>query len=168
MSMAEMARGSWSDRVAVHFATVFGIGWMRPGPGTWASCAAGLMSLLLIGTVPTVGLTATFIGLVILVTLLSLWLLPHAVPHFGVGDPSQVVIDEVAGVWLAVALIPAATLQADPIWSVILAVLLFRVFDIAKPWPVNWFERLPGALGIMADDLVAGAIAGCLAAALMH
>ena len=49
-----------------------------------------------------------------------------------------------------------------------LAVLLFRVFDIAKPWPVGWFERLPGAVGIMADDLAAGAVAGILAAALLH
>jgi phosphatidylglycerophosphatase A len=106
--------------------------------------------------------------MIVIATALALWLLPLAVPHFGVQDPSQVVIDEVAGVWVAIALIPVTTVQADPLWSVLLAVVFFRVFDIAKPWPVNWFERLPGAIGIMADDLVAGVIAGCLTAALLH
>ena len=52
--------------------------------------------------------------------------------------------------------------------AVIVAVLLFRVFDIAKPWPVSWFERLPGAFGIIADDLAAGVFAGILAVALLH
>ncbi len=166
--MPELRSSPMAIRVAVQLATVFGIGWLRPGPGTWASIAAGIIALLIIISVPTAGLTVIFASMALIVTALAMWLLPVAAPQFSVADPSQVVIDEVAGVWVAIALIPATTLQADPGWSVVLAVLLFRVFDIAKPFPVNWFERLPGALGIMADDLVAGAIAGCLAAALLH
>lgn len=77
-------------------------------------------------------------------------------------------MDEVAGTWVAIAFIPASTLAVSPVTAVIVAVLLFRVFDIAKPWPVSWFERLPGAFGIIADDLAAGVFAGILAAALLH
>jgi phosphatidylglycerophosphatase A len=75
----------------------------------------------------------------------------------GGGDPGAVVIDEVAGQWLAVVL-----LRADPL-AYFLAFVFFRLFDIAKPWPVGWLDRtLKGGLGIMVDDLMAGLYAGVL------
>ena len=73
----------------------------------------------------------------------------------GRNDPSEVVIDEVAGQWLVLIVAPL-----DPALSA-LGFVLFRLADITKPWPANWAERhLPGGLGIMADDIVAGAYAG--------
>lgn len=157
-----------SQRAAVGCATVLGIGRLRPGPGTWASVAAGVIAWITIPLLPMAMITMTLLVGVFASTILGLLSAPSAMRHFGSGDPAPVVIDEVAGTWLAIALIPATTLADAPLTSVLLAVLLFRVFDIAKPWPVGWFERLPGAIGIMADDLAAGAVAGILAAALLH
>ena len=155
-------------RMAVGCATVFGIGRLHPGPGTWASIAAGLIAWGGIVLLPPALITVGLLVGVVLVTGLGLVVAPAAMRHFASGDPGPVVIDEVAGTWLAIALIPTTTLAASPLACVLLGVLLFRVFDIAKPWPVGWFERLPGAVGIMADDLAAGAVAGILAAALLH
>jgi phosphatidylglycerophosphatase A len=117
---------------------------------------------------PVLLVTALLLAGVVLATVVGLFSAPAAIRHFHSGDPGPVVIDEVAGTWLTIALIPATTLTVVPLTGVALGVLLFRVFDIAKPWPVGWFERLPGAVGIMADDLAAGALAGILAAALLH
>ena len=72
-------------------------------------------------------------------------------------DPSFVVIDEVAGQWIA--LLPAGL---DPVLFVA-GFLAFRLFDIWKPWPVSWADRdVPGALGVMLDDLIAGAYAAAV------
>jgi len=166
--MPDAAAPSLSQRLALGCATVFGIGRLRPGPGTWASVAAGVVAWLAIALLPTSLVTVVLLAGVVVTTLLGLVSAPAAMRHFASGDPGPVVIDEVAGTWLAIALVPAATLTAAPLVGVLVGVLLFRVFDIAKPWPVSWFERLPGAVGIMADDLAAGAVAGILAAALLH
>ena len=96
----------------------------------------------------------------------GVWAAPAAIRLFGCEDPPEVVIDEVAGTWLAIACLPAQAL-AQPLLAVAVAIALFRVFDIAKPWPVGWCEHLPGGWGIMADDLAAGAIAGGLGAAIL-
>ncbi len=156
------------ERVAVACATVAGIGLLRPAPGTWASAAAAVVAAATILVLPTALITPVLLAGVVLATLVGLASAPAAIRHFGRGDPAPVVIDEVAGTWLAIAVIPATTLAVAPLTGVLLGVLLFRVFDIAKPWPVSWFERLPGAVGILADDLAAGAVAGILAAALLH
>lgn len=158
----------WSRRLSVACATVLGVGLLRPAPGTWGSLAAALIALPCILVLPVHLVTPALVAGVVVVTALGLLSAPGASRHFGSGDPSAVVIDEVAGTWLALACIPAHTLASSPLVAVTLAVLLFRVFDIAKPWPVGWFERFPGALGIMADDLAAGAVAGIIATALLH
>jgi phosphatidylglycerophosphatase A len=145
-----------------------GIGLLRPGPGTWASIAAGGVAMVIILWVPPNFLTWSFIIAAMTATILCLISAPAAVRHFSSGDPGPVVMDEVAGTWVAIALVPASTLAVSPMTGVILSVILFRVFDIAKPWPVGWFERLPGAFGIIADDLAAGVFAGILTAALLH
>lgn len=166
--MPEVVSPTLMQRVAVSCATLFGVGLLRPAPGTWASIAAGLMAWAAIPLVPAAQLTVVLLVGVALATVLGLFSAPAAMRHFASGDPGPVVIDEVAGTWLAIAIIPAHTLVVVPFTAVLLGTLLFRVFDIAKPWPVGWFERCPGALGIMADDLAAGAAAGILAAALLH
>jgi phosphatidylglycerophosphatase A len=77
-------------------------------------------------------------------------------------DPQWIVIDEVAGQWLALAAVPLHPLDC------ILAFVLFRLFDIAKPWPVSWADRdVGGPLGIMLDDLLAGLYAAVVAIALL-
>lgn len=103
---------------------------------------------------------------VLAVTIIGIWAAPAAIRHFGVHDPSQVVIDEVAGSWLALACLPGHA-YSTPWLAAGVAVGLFRVFDIAKPWPVGWCERWPSGWGIMADDLAAGAIAGAIGAAIL-
>ena len=97
---------------------------------------------------------------------MAIWSAEEAGRRWGVADHPAIVIDEVVGLWLAV-LIPL-TLIPLPIehrgWLLLGAFALFRVFDIAKPWPVSWLERsLPGGWGVVADDLMAGVMAGlCL------
>jgi phosphatidylglycerophosphatase A len=138
---------------ATLLATWFGCGLARFAPGTAGSlaalpCAAGLWLLggaWLLGTA------------VALVFLAGLWASARYAGAMGGGDPGAVVIDEVAGQWLAVVLLPA-----DPL-AYFLAFVFFRLFDIAKPWPVGWLDRtLKGGLGIMVDDLMAGLYAGVL------
>ena len=79
----------------------------------------------------------------------------------GNDDPSECVIDELAGQWLACAF--ALLRRRLPLPAFLLAFLLFRLFDIWKPWPIFWRQtKLPGGLGVMTDDIVAGLMAGAL------
>jgi phosphatidylglycerophosphatase A len=71
-------------------------------------------------------------------------------------DPQEIVVDELAGCAVALAFVPI-----DPTWFAV-AFVLFRVADIVKPWPIDRLERLPGALGVVADDIAAGALSGTL------
>jgi phosphatidylglycerophosphatase A len=85
--------------------------------------------------------------------VLGSWTGSVAERHFGRTDPSQVVIDEVLGMWITLFLNPVG-------WPHLLAAfLLFRVFDIIKPFPANRFERIPGGIGVMADDAMAAVYA---------
>ena len=87
--------------------------------------------------------------MVVAATVLGRWSCPWAMDHFKRGDPSQVVIDEVAGVWLTVAIllfIPFGFIQTAPIAAITVAFCWFRCFDIGKPWPISWFEKF-GRLG---------------------
>jgi len=150
----------------VTIATWFGAGMLRPAPGTWGSIAAGLLALPLLWFVPPDLSRWCLLAGVIATTLLGVMCASAASIRFGCQDPPQVVIDEVAGSWLAIAILPTHLL-AQPVLAVIASVVLFRVFDIAKPCPVGWCEHLPSGWGIMADDLAAGLLAGCLATALL-
>lgn len=162
--MPDGAPRALDPRIAV--CTWFGAGLLRPAPGTWGSLAAALPALALLLLAPPSWWHPTLIGGVVITTLAGAFCAPAAIRRWGVEDPSQVVIDEVAGTWLAIACLPVHAL-AHPVLAVAVALTLFRVFDIAKPWPVGWCEHLPGGWGIMADDLAAGILAGCLATAIM-
>ena len=95
---------------------------------------------------------------VLLAVVAGLWAIPRAA---GEADPGWVVIDEVAGMWLA--MLPLAR----PSWPGVLAAFaLFRLFDIAKPGPIGAIDRMPGRVGVMGDDLAAGLAAAILVAAL--
>lgn len=141
-------------------ATVGGIGNLRPAPGTWGSLAALPVALVLIWLLGPWGLIAALV----VVIALGFPATTAEIAASGEGDPSHVVIDEVAGQW--VALLPVAIGAAHagvaptalwPGW--VAAFLLFRLFDIWKPGPVGWADRKGGAVGVMLDDLIAGLFA---------
>jgi phosphatidylglycerophosphatase A len=165
MSTPEGAPARGREFAALSVATAGGIGLLRPAPGTWATFATGLAILPLIRCCPGPSLTILLLALAALATVGGLLCAPAAIRRWRRLDPGQVVVDEVAGTLLGLACIPPAVLGAQPLLGVGLVMALFRVFDIAKPYPVGRLEALPGAFGIMADDLAAGLLAGLLAAA---
>lgn len=152
---------------AIFIATVAGIGHSSRAPGTLASIAAGLLAVIVVPLVPVAHLQIVVIALALFFAALGFAVCPASVRHFSVSDPQQVVIDEVAGVWWALAVIPAGLLHEFSLMTIVVAVAFFRVFDIAKPWPVGWLEHLPGPSSIMADDLAAGVIAGLITTAIL-
>jgi phosphatidylglycerophosphatase A len=139
--------------------TFFGVGLLKPGPGTYGSIAAVLLWFgaahllhptpvaLAIGTA-IAALVATFIGIPAATIVAR---------ESGREDPGHVVIDEVAGQLIALIAIPADWRHA------VISLLLFRIFDIFKPPPIRQLERLPGGTGIMLDDVAAGLFALVLA-----
>jgi len=133
--------------VALACATTLGVGYAPIAPGTFGSA----VGLLVWYTLP-VSLVAQATAIVAVIVIGS-WSGGVAEQHFGKADPGQVVIDEVAGMLVTLFLVPVD-------WEgVVGAFLLFRLSDIVKPYPANRLERLPGGLGIMADDVMAGVYA---------
>jgi phosphatidylglycerophosphatase A len=170
MSTAEAPAG---HRLLVLVATAGGLGWLRPAPGTWGTLGAGLAAWPWLvagsaGVVPAAWIVPGLLAATVAATVAGLSSAGAACARYRCADPSAVVIDEVAGTWLALAVMPAPLLTTVPGSCLLVAMALFRVFDIAKPPPVAWLERLPGAIGIMADDLAAGVLAGMLATAVLH
>lgn len=140
-------------------ATAFGLGRVRHAPGTAASFAAILIA------VPVAWLSGFYgiAALAIIATGAGIWISDVYGLQRGISDPQDCVIDEFAGQWITCAVMalgPEADTLALVAARFFLAFLLFRLFDIAKPWPVKKAENLPGGLGIMADDVVAGLMAG--------
>ena len=136
----------WSTIVA----TFFGIGYMKPGPGTWGSAAGLLVWAALASQLPGSARTLTVIILAALITLIGIPAATKVARAFAKKDPQFVVIDEVAGQLI--------TLISAPLtWKTFLAgFILFRAFDIVKPPPVRQLERLPEGAGIVLDDVAAG------------
>src|SRR5215467_9688217 len=137
-------------------ATCFGIGLIPVAPGTFASAAAlpfgWALSRLGWQSVVVAAIAATIAGV---------WACDRYARKVGLHDPSECVIDEVAGQWFALAPIAMMARSGDW-WLYGLAFLLFRLFDIAKPWPISAAERFPGGLGVMMDDVLAGIAAALL------
>jgi phosphatidylglycerophosphatase A len=141
------------NRVGVALAgiisTWFGCGYFPWGPGTAGSLAAIVIAVLLHTYIETGRLALLVLTLVLLAP--AIWAATKTARVLGKKDPSLVVVDEVLGQW--VTLLGATALR----WkSFCAAFLLFRLFDIWKPWPVRNFEKLPEGVGIVADDLAAG------------
>lgn len=135
--------------------TFFGVGRMRPGPGTWGSGAAvGLWLLAARFAHLSRGQLAAATALAALATtLIGIPTSSIVAREAQTDDPGFVVLDEVAGQWIA--LIGATLHPAD--W--LLAFLLFRIFDIVKPPPARQFDRMHSGFGIMMDDVAAGVYA---------
>jgi phosphatidylglycerophosphatase A len=158
-----------SDYVALAIATC-GVGYIPVAPGTFGSLVGvalwmGLRGMLLAILWPAAGrnqlnLLHIFYALItclliaaVVVTLIGTWAGARVEKLHGAKDPHKVVIDEVAGQIIALIAVP---LEAQNWWTIVLAFLLFRFFDIVKPYPARSFEKFHGGLGIMADDVVAG------------
>jgi phosphatidylglycerophosphatase A len=132
--------------------TFFGIGLIGPGPGTWASLAAAALWFFAARAahLNTIGLAIVTGVAAIAATLIGIPAGSVVERESGREDPGHVVIDEVAGQWIALVACPVEIRHA------LLAFALFRLFDIVKPWPARQLERLHGGLGIMMDDVAAG------------
>jgi phosphatidylglycerophosphatase A len=143
-------------------ATVFGIGRLGSGPGTWGSLAAILAWLLLAQWVP-VGTRAIVLAcLAALSIALGIPAATSVTRATRIKDPQFVVIDEVAGQWVTMLFSPVTWKTA------LVGFILFRVFDIVKPPPVRQLEALPEGTGIVVDDAAAGLYALAVMQLLLH
>lgn len=153
-------------------ATFFRVGHLRPAPGTWGSLAA-------LPVAYAIALVSGFPGLLaasIAVFFIGLWATREETRGAADHDPSEIVIDEVVGQWIA--LFPAvygASMMGIELWKLypgwIGAFVFFRLFDIWKPWLVGRADRRGDAMGVMLDDVIAGvfaAIATMILAAIFH
>lgn len=141
-------------------ATVFGVGHLRPAPGTWGSLAALPMAWAL----HVAGGFSLLIMATAAVFILGVWATGEMTRGRSDHDPSEIVIDEVAGQFIAVLPLSSAAgklgIDITVLWpGWIAAFVLFRLFDILKPGPVGWADRRNDPLGVMLDDVIAGALA---------
>jgi phosphatidylglycerophosphatase A len=138
------SRGSWL------IATFFGTGYLRPGPGTYASAFTVILWWGISHFVAVSWLVPVEIALAVAVTVLGIHPSTIVARESGREDPGFVVIDEVAGQMISLIAVPLH-------WKYLLAsFILFRGFDITKPFPLRRLERLPEGTGIMMDDVGAG------------
>ena len=154
-------------RASTVVASVFGIGYFQVAPGTVMSAVAVPLAILIaIHGGGGVGLLAASIA----VFAIGVLACADHVRSTGRQDPSECVIDELAGQWLACAfaVLPFGGLRSDTISlpAFALAFGLFRLFDIWKPWPVSWADKKTTALGVMLDDVLAGVLAAICVSAL--
>ncbi|HEX9424186.1 MAG TPA: phosphatidylglycerophosphatase A [Pyrinomonadaceae bacterium] len=170
------AARSAMDYLALAIATC-GVGYLPLAPGTWGSLlAVGIYLLVRIGitwqptnTLPIVGPSGFLAGQILviaIVTCCGIWAASRTERVLKIKDPGKVVVDEVAGQFIALLPLPLTRIGSWPV-LVIIAFLLFRFFDIVKPYPARKLESLRGGLGIMADDLVAGAYAAIIVAVMV-
>lgn len=143
------------DKLAAALATLGPIGHFPKAPGTWGSLAAVIAAPWLFLTMP---LWWRILALAAILAL-GTWACGRAEVFYGKKDPGCVVLDELFGQWLTLLFFPGL-----PIGFLLIAFVLFRLFDIFKPWPVHWAETaFPDGLGVMMDDGVAGLYAlACL------
>lgn len=134
--------------------TGLGVGMAKPAPGTWGSLLGLALGYGLIACDVSV-LGILFITAVL--TAVSSVAIDKIESQTGIHDAPEIVIDEIAGQWLA--LLPLLWL-GQSLGLYCLAFLLFRLFDITKPWPIGWLDKqVEGGFGVMVDDLVAGILA---------
>ncbi len=137
-------------RNPVHFAAFgFGSGAAPVAPGTFGTAMAALLYVLLPAMSPWV--YATF---VLMSFVAGIWLCGTTARDIGVEDHGGIVWDEFVGYWITMFMAPAGW------WWIVIGFLLFRLFDIVKPWPIRWLDRnVAGGFGVMIDDVLAGLMA---------
>ena len=170
--------GARKTRWAWTVATFFGAGFGKPGPGTWGSAAATLLwTLAVLPLHPApVPLLLWTLAAAAIATAIGVPAATIAAREAHREDPGFVVIDEVAGQWITLLAIPIgqllnpafATHARPDAGHIILAFLLFRLFDVFKPYPIRRLENLPEGWGIIFDDIAAGLYAGAVLLILSH
>ncbi len=138
------------NKIAVYFSTLFGIGYFPKAPGT----AGSLFAALLYFVIPPLN-NFYLISVIIFISLISVFIISAAEKILG-HDDGKIVIDELLGYFVAVLFLP----KELPI--IIIAFVLFRIFDILKPEPVNILQKLPKGWGVVADDIMAGIYANII------
>jgi len=129
-------------RLGLFIATCGYLGYVPIAPGTFGS-AAGLAVFY---AVRSTGSVSVELAAIVVLFAIGVWSGTVAEHHFGGTDPGPIVLDEVVGMLITLALLPVNLTGA------IAGFLIFRVLDVLKPWPAAGFEKLPGGLGVMADD----------------
>ena len=131
-------------------ATFGGSGLLPRAPGTWGSAAAIPLAYAITHVTGIVGLSVA----IVIAFALGWWATSVYLRRGTDPDPGPVVIDEVVGQWITILAVPPSAVYY------LFAFLLFRFFDIFKPWPIRWIDRrVPGALGVILDDVLAGIFA---------
>lgn len=146
--------------------TTFGLGHLRPFPGTWGSMPTALIAGLLIaagfGPVEAPWIYHGVLGVILVLFSAACIVQGDAAEvRFGKKDPGSVVADETAGQAIPLMFLPAASLATGPLaaFTVFYAFVAFRIFDIVKLWPARAVQRVPAGWGILLDDLIAGVMA---------
>ena len=157
------------NRKGPRWITVFGLGGMRPAPGTWGSLppVVAAAALWLGGQGPQQNPWLFYgvqVGFLVVFSLACLLQGGAAEAYYGRKDPSNAVADETAGQTLSLFFLPAAA-WADPLHAaatLAIAFVAFRICDIIKPWPARQLQVIPGGMGILIDDLLAGLYAAAI------
>ena len=131
------------------FATGLGVGKIPPMPGTYGSLLGAALFLLL-----PVGQIEIKIASILVLIFLGAYTASKIEIETGVPDNSIIVIDEIAGMWITLLFVPME------LWWIISAIVLFRILDIVKPFPIKKIERFKRGYGVMLDDVAAGIYAG--------
>jgi len=142
-----------SDRLVRIFAIGFGAGRLPLAPGTWGALEGLLIVFLINRFLPAQERVALW-ALCVALGLLAIWASDRVARALRKADPQEIVADEIVGQMSCFLWVPVTPL------TLVVGLLLFRLFDISKPFPAGRAEHLPGGLGIIADDLVAGIYAG--------
>lgn len=136
-----------TTRLALAVGTLGGLGRVPIAPGT----AASFVAVLVAAALPAESYSVLVLALFLIASAAAPAAARAMMAATGDEDPRLFVLDEAAGVWLA------ALRPAQPSWAVFVAIfVLFRVFDVWKPWPIRWFERIGRGWGVLLDDLAAG------------
>ena len=146
-----------TDKLTFLVTTFLGSGTLPKMPGTYGSLAAALLAYPL----AKISFMGCFALLAICVFFLGIPFAKKAMKDTNSEDPGWIVIDEVSGQWMAFAFIAPEIILQYP-WLILIGFALFRFFDILKPLGIKKLEALPGALGVMADDLLGGIYAGLI------
>ena len=144
-------------RLSVAVATALGVGYVPFAPGTFGSLAG----LVVFAGVRATGQPAVELAAIVAIFFAGVWAATAAEAHFGHIDPGPVVIDEVLGMLVTLTLLPVS------MTGVLVGFVLFRVFDVIKPYPANRLEQLHGGVGVMADDAMAAVYANLVLRALL-
>ena len=154
-----------TDYLALSIATC-GVGYLPLAPGTFGSLVGLGIFLLLARAMPPNALVAVVLVLIVAVTLAGTWAATRTEQLSGRKDPGKVVVDEVAG--QLIALFPLTLFARWSTLVVIVSFILFRFFDIVKPYPANKLQELSGGAGVMFDDLVAGVYAAVIVSIMLR